>query len=249
VLGDPVELKPVITPPQTHPITSWKWELKHSYDGCTKDWILIGVKQEIKLMQNLVVYSAAGEYTFRLTVTYGMHSGGGQPPAPGQVEIVVNIGEVDGVRIESGGDGEHRQFLEQHHPPGIEHCFLVEFVLTSGGSDVGPFLAGTAQERLRDQLEWGHPAPDTVWGGEPEYWIHVAKHVFDYKFVVNPDLFPFVPVGFMLFEYKQDIRFVWVDKCDVIRGEDNVIGTFKVEHRKFNNTDYDLNVMVVGGDD
>jgi hypothetical protein len=249
VIGDPIALAPIYGPPYSGPINSFEWAMKHTSEGCVKNWVVVGTSENLNFNNGGGAYSLPGQYEFRLTVTYGQYSGGGPPRSPSVHFMQVSIGKVDGARIVSDAQGESRQYTLPEPPP--EDTMVVTFHMTSGGEDCGPYFSGAIQEKLTSIKNMGQNYPDIDWDARAAYFYRMGPLLQDHKYAFASPFFygdpnfniPPLPIdpATPFASYTQRLRVVYYDYCGNYR-EGPEIGPFYVEHHKVSATNYDVTI-------
>ncbi|MGC8639681.1 MAG: hypothetical protein ACP5XB_07350, partial [Isosphaeraceae bacterium] len=204
VLGAAANFTLTTTPAPQFPIASTAWSFTITYGGVTS------LDQNPNMSTNttaLVYLPLPGEYTVTAVTTYSSTNPSVAPPGPTTEVAYVNVSPPD-----------HVAKWNIPGPAGYQTAEQVTDIVTSSGSQVGPYMGGLIQENIAhyDYYTGGIQLPGTGgWypqtGGYTNTWRVTSGMLYDTEALVGQTQAGWnaIPVGTAFITYTQQLQYAW----------------------------------------
>lgn len=158
------------------------------------------------------------------------------PPAATIHTKDITVAKADGVTIVQGNNT----------PVGNGQAVLLVYRVESGGNACGPYLAGTAQERLTNRMVLGVAKPDADWApaaAAPTFRLFQGQILDEHAEELPDTVWNSLAVGDVIRSATQELRIVWSDSWGNLY-YDQTVGTVEVIHRKTSNIEWRVEASV-----
>ena len=214
-----------------NPITDLKWEFQFDSGRSQGPWT---TWDDGTNNPSPAVYCAyPGTYNIRVTATYGPGDDGGCSPPPTVLTGQVLTSTADGFTITGG----------LNTPVDNGSGVLIQYQVTSGGLNAGPYLGGTAQERITNKRDWkgNNPPDDAQWSPPAPYsgFYMAGSVIYDTKALgLAPGDWNQIGVGQAFYWFTQNNRIVWLDPANNVMIES--LGSVNLLRRKVSATTWQV---------
>ena len=160
-----------------------------------------------------------------MTATYKKVRPAPPPPTVKQADCTVNAADGFNVTAGLGTDVSNQANV------------IVQYQVTSGGTPVGGYTGGTAQEKITAKSDWqGNPIPDDQdWSpASPSSQFYLSHGViYDSKGVLmDQQTWNAIPVGTVFYKFTQSNRIIWLDGNNPPLVNEEPLGSVKLQRRK-----------------
>jgi hypothetical protein len=186
------------------PVKSYQWQTQQTNGTCTTGWV-----NGVQTAKFTMYLATPGQRSVRVACTYG--SLPGQPAPPGNTTPAVTFTppKAAGVQIVLG--------FGTSTPAGTSKAAVYQVTLADKTTAVGPYINGTAQEKLTNIFVYGNPKqqPDGSWIPASCSAAFCMNHgvITDNVLVGSGTDWDAIPVNSTIVSYTQNLRIAYTDAC------------------------------------